>query len=169
MMEQPIPGFDQYYARADGAILSRYGSHDVPRPLRQYVDKRGYAGVHLYQKHRRYFRHVHVLLLITFTGPPCDGQQCCHIDGNPRNNQLTNLRWGTSRVNAADRERHGRTARGIQNGRAQLTSEQVVAIRQRVAKGAVQRRLAEEFSISTSTINDIVHHRRWVVMTEGIQ
>jgi hypothetical protein len=168
MIEQPIPGFPEYYARADGIILSRQGTCGPPRVLRQYVDQRGYAGVHLYHKQRRYFRHVHVLLLRSFVGPPSDDQQCCHVDGNPRNNQLANLQWGTPHMNAADRERHGRTARGMRNGRARLTDEQVAAIRQCATQGTVQRRLAEKFNVAPSTINDIVHYRKWTAKTGGV-
>lgn len=43
-------------------------------------------------------------------------QEVRHLDGDKRNTAPSNLVWGTARENAADRERHGRTARGLRNG-----------------------------------------------------
>lgn len=57
-------------------------------------------------------RLVHRLVLETFRGKCPDGMEACHKDGNPQNNQLSNLRWGTPKANAADRTYHGRTAMG---------------------------------------------------------
>jgi len=50
---------------------------------------------------------VHRLVLLTFVGPPPEGCEGCHNDGNPANNDLTNLRWGTRSDNLYDRVRHG--------------------------------------------------------------
>lgn len=50
---------------------------------------------------------VHKLLLTAFKGAPEKGFQARHLDGNPSNNRLDNLLWGTSKENAADRKRHG--------------------------------------------------------------
>ena len=50
---------------------------------------------------------VHRLVLEAFVGPPREGEECRHLDGNPKNNHLTNLRWGSRRENSLDRTRHG--------------------------------------------------------------
>lgn len=51
---------------------------------------------------------VHRLVLLAFVGPPAtNSAEVCHIDGNPANNQLANLRWGSSSENKADQVRHG--------------------------------------------------------------
>jgi hypothetical protein len=39
--------------------------------------------------------YIHRLVLETFVGPPPDGYECDHIDRNPKNNRLENLRWVT--------------------------------------------------------------------------
>src|SRR5271166_1685861 len=48
----------------------------------------------------RYFGHT--LVLLTFVGPCPEGYECRHLDGNPANNRLRNLAWGTRLENAAD-------------------------------------------------------------------
>jgi hypothetical protein len=67
--------------------------------------KREYGGIEA-------FPHVHKLVLEAFTGEPRpEGMVCCHINGNPSDNRLENLRWGTRHENAADTRRH--TAAGV--------------------------------------------------------
>lgn len=50
---------------------------------------------------------VHRLVLIAFVGPPPLGMHALHSDGNPANNRLSNLRWGTPSENSFDAVRHG--------------------------------------------------------------
>jgi hypothetical protein len=50
---------------------------------------------------------VHILVAEAFLGPRPDGYHCCHGDGNPRNNHLSNLRWDTPAGNTLDMLAHG--------------------------------------------------------------
>jgi len=67
---------------------------------------------------------VHRLVLDAFVGPRPKEMECRHLDGNPMNNRLDNLRWGTSGQNRVDMYSHGR-------GRGQQT---VVPIAKRIKK-----------------------------------
>lgn len=49
----------------------------------------------------------HRAVLGAFVGPCPDGMECCHGDGNPLNNVLSNLRWDTHVENIRDSMRHG--------------------------------------------------------------
>lgn len=51
---------------------------------------------------------VHRLVLEAFVGPCPKGRQGCHDDGNPDNNEVTNLCWDTPSTNRYDCVRHGR-------------------------------------------------------------
>lgn len=71
--------------------------------LKPWVDDKGRPTVLLAGKNKR----VCVLVLITFAGARPAGKVACHGDGNPSNNALSNLRWGTHSENAMDAVAHG--------------------------------------------------------------
>jgi len=74
--------------------------------LQQKMDKKGYLLVTLRDSpgDRSVYR-VHRLVLEAFHGA-APGYQCCHWDDVPTNNVLSNLRWGGSLDNHADRRRN---------------------------------------------------------------
>lgn len=94
-----------YYVSDDGRVWS------LPRPgssggeLALTSDHWGYAMVCLYRDGRRSTRTVHRLVLETFVGPSGD-LEARHLDGNPSNNHLSNLAWGTHSENMMDTVRH---------------------------------------------------------------
>jgi hypothetical protein len=49
---------------------------------------------------------VHRLVLETFISPCPPGMECRHLDGNPENNKLNNLKWGTRSENVKDSIKH---------------------------------------------------------------
>lgn len=51
---------------------------------------------------------VHALVLAAFVGPRPPGMDVRHLDGNPANNLLENLAYGTRSENCMDALRHGR-------------------------------------------------------------
>lgn len=75
--------------------------------LKQSTIKGGYQVVTLYVAGKPLTRLVHILVLEAFVGPKPLGMETRHLDGNPANNVLTNLTYGTPRENAADRDTHG--------------------------------------------------------------
>ena len=50
---------------------------------------------------------VHKLVLLAFVGPTPKGHECLHGNGDPSDNRLANLRWGTRADNIRDAVRHG--------------------------------------------------------------
>jgi hypothetical protein len=100
----------------------------------------------------------HKLVMEAFVSIRPQGMECCHNDGNPQNNHLSNLRWDTAKSNQADRVKHGTTNRGEQCGNAKLTLEQVRAIRQ---DNRLQRIIAAEYGVKDNTISRIKSGKRW--------
>lgn len=45
--------------------------------------------------------------MLAFVGPCPDGMEVCHNDGNPENNRVENLRYGTRSDNMRDKRKHG--------------------------------------------------------------
>jgi len=106
--------------------------------------------------------HVHALVSRAFLGPLPEGHQVRHLDGDPTNNVITNLSYGTACENAADKRRHGRQPVGESCGRSKLTERQVFDIRRRHAAGGVTfAALAREHSVSEFAISAIVKRKTW--------
>lgn len=77
--------------------------------LRGEVHPDGYPSVKLSKGGRKKHLTVHVLVATAFRGPRPDGQECRHLNGDPSDNRLENLAWGTSAENSQDMIGHGRT------------------------------------------------------------
>jgi hypothetical protein len=58
---------------------------------------------------------VHRLVLLAFVGPCPEGMESRHLDGDPGNNRLDNLAWGTPEENREDNRRLGRYSGGRRN------------------------------------------------------
>ena len=164
-----IPGYPRYAINESGTVLSvcpRNGRGNSRRwenasRLAFIADKDGYLCVNLYRDGRLQQIRVHTLVLTLFVGPCPDGLQCRHLDGKKTNNHVSNLLWGTSGENHADRKLHGTIARGESNGRSKLTNGDVVLIRNRRASGEALKTIAHDFSVSMSTISHISLGRKW--------
>lgn len=151
-----IPGFEGRYEVSNlGRILShRAGSRRVlkSRKSTPYGHQKVILGA------AREEAWVHRLVLRAFIGEPEDGQIARHMDGNPGNNSLSNLTWGTPAENNADMMRHGRTSRGERSAQSKLTEGQVAAIRQMLGPARV---VAEMYGISQTTVYSIWKRCTW--------
>jgi len=100
---RPVPAFEGKYEVSDlGRVKSLRWT--PPRILRPGPSNYGHMSVVL---GRRNTRMVHELVLIAFVGPRPPGQETRHLDGDPANNRLDNLCWGTRSENNRDAVRHG--------------------------------------------------------------
>jgi hypothetical protein len=68
-------------------------------------------------KRRKYFIHKLVAALYLPERPSAN-HEIRHLNGNKQDNHFTNLAWGTKKENAADREKHGKTSRGLKHSKA---------------------------------------------------
>lgn len=109
----PVPGYEGVYEVSNlGRVRSldrkdNLGRLRRGRVLKLRTDRDGYLQFHAGGKHRRILR-VHRLVLLAFEGPAPEGaNEALHGDGNPLNNALTNLRWGSRSENAVDAVVHG--------------------------------------------------------------
>lgn len=93
---------DEKYSVSD---LGRVKSNMRGRVIEPYLHTSGYFRVNLGRKKRRY---IHRLIAEAFIPNP-HGKPCVdHIDGDRKNNGITNLRWVTHQENAIyGGERHG--------------------------------------------------------------
>lgn len=111
---KPIPGWEGSYEVSDHGrvrsvdriVTTRTGVRKryQGRVLALTADRSGHLAVSL---GRAKDKAVHRLVLEAFIGPSTERQECCHNDGDPTNNNLSNLRWGSRSENQLDRVRHG--------------------------------------------------------------
>jgi len=146
-----LPTHDGYEVSANGDIRNMRTGY-VLKPI---SSPSGHVHVFLNGQRVR----VHHAVLLAFVGPRPEGMETRHLDGDPTNNVVTNLAWGTRGENAADTRKHGRL-RTLRRARARLTSDQVAEIRTRVGKASL-RDIAAEFGVSHTTVRGIATGRLW--------
>lgn len=103
--------------------------------------------------------YPHKLVMEAFVGKRPEGMECCHADGNPWNNELSNLRWDSRTNNSQDKFKHGTQKMGEKHPMSKLTVEKVLAIRQ---DSRLHRIIAVEYGVSQPTISQIKSRKYWV-------
>lgn len=91
---------------------------------------------------------VHNLVVLAFIGPRPRGADIRHLDGNPLNNRVDNLAYGTRTENILDVFRVGKAWR-------KLTAEKALEIKKRLQAGEIGVVLAREYGVSQSTVSAI--------------
>ena len=156
---KPIPGYPDYSVSNLGRVAS--DQHRERRIMRPDVSKDGYLRVQLHRdgsSPRGDRLLVHRLVLQTFVGPaPQPDTQACHLDGNPSDNRISNLRWGSASDNWEDRARHGQF-----RAYSKLSDEQVADIRRRGATGEAAYSIAKDFPVSDTQVRNIIRGAQWV-------
>ena len=113
-----IPGYENFYevsSYGDVRSLTRsvpYGRHKgmvyTGRDIKQFISGQ-YLSVKLSKAGATRTTYVHELVLLAFEGErPKTGErsEIRHLDGDKLNNALSNLKYGTTKENAADRKLH---------------------------------------------------------------
>ena len=164
-MYRVIEGFPKYRVGRDGSLWSlRRKSWKRLRPVPD--GKGGYPRATLYRfangRYERQQLYVHALMLAAFVGPRPEGMVTRHSDGNPANNRLTNLCYGTPAENAADRIRHGRNLHGEGVGTAKLTeagAREALWLFENVTRNRAE--IARRLGIGRVSVNRILNGETW--------
>ncbi len=117
-------------------------------------------------------RAVHRLVLEAFVGPCPPGMEGCHNNGDPWDNQLSNLRWDTHKNNMADAMSHGTFvlppppvgnthSRGEKNVKAKLSATEVAEIKRRLLSGERPCNVARTSPASIDMVAKIKAGRSW--------
>lgn len=148
-----IPEYKNFFATENGEIFKK--TNGVLVPLKHHYNGYGYPRVYLGNGKNKNVSH---LVLETFIGPRPKGMWCCHFDDDPKNNNLSNLRWDLPSGNYQDAIRNGRSCRGQKNGNHKLSKEQVLEIRR--AKGQL-RQIAKKYDINFTHVRRIKNKLLW--------
>jgi hypothetical protein len=158
--------------RPECIIKYKYRSIRLPISLLKVgTDKRGRKMVWLCNKlkicaHRpiRDRRYIHALVAQVFIGPRPAGMVVCHKNGNLDDNTPQNLYYGTQAQNMKDRDRHGRTVRGIRMARAKLTDDavrEILSTYKPYDKSRGGSALARKFGVSDTVVWQVIHKKTW--------
>jgi len=165
-----IPGFPDYAITRDGRVWSKprkdsKGCFRKGRWLKLHLCGKGYLFITLYKKQKIHYKYPHRLVLETYVGPCPKGMECRHLDGNPLNNNLDNLKWGTYQENKNDSVKHGTippNQMGSNNYCSKLTEMKVKVIRYLYSTRLfTQKDIAWQFDVSPGCITLIIRGKRW--------
>jgi hypothetical protein len=172
---KPVVGFEGYYSISSRGRLKREAGKVpmfklgvligvYPVQSRLLKPKRGCDGfVAMLVKpgQKRKYKFVHRLVLEAFVGACPLGMECCHNDGNNKNNNLENLRWDTAKSNKADMVKHGTCNRGERHGNHLLTVALVKRIRHLFKDGMRTEDIAIKLGFKHSTVYAAANRNSW--------
>lgn len=150
---QVIQDCPQYVVGTDGTVWRWLRRRKRWRQLKPVQQPKGYLRVSLSDGPKRvYPKFVHRLVLKAFVGAAPDGYEARHLDGDPANNSLTNLKWGTSTENQEDRRTHGTLPKGDSHFRSLLTEAQRSDVLKELGEGVRQCDLAKKYRVRKGVI-----------------
>jgi hypothetical protein len=136
------------------------------KKLKSFDNGVGYLRVGIYvgdNKHKPVY--IHRLLAQSFIPNPNNKIEVNHIDGNTKNNDLSNLEWVTKSENALHAYKLGLSKpspnKGEKNGNAILNQEKVIKIRTMFKNGIRQCEIVKEFGINKVLVSSIVRNKSW--------
>lgn len=163
----PVRGFEDFYAVSNHGrmkslarvVFNGFKHHTRPERVLKLVPKpSGYTFVDLCTNGVRERKYVHHAVLEAFVGPCPDGHLTRHLNNDPSDNRLSNLRWGTPLENMHDKRRHGTQQVGEEIHAAILSEDDVREIRQSSERS---RYVAKRFGVHETTIHDVRRRKTW--------
>lgn len=152
-----VEGYDGYEVSNHGDVKSY--KYKEPKLLNLMKNHLGYYFVCLKKKRIR----VHRLVLKAFGGPSMENRiEVRHLDGNPSNNHIDNLKWGSRQENELDKVLHGTILRGSKHGSSKIKESDVVSMRKEFTEGShTYAQLGIKYGLAKGSIKNIVKGRRW--------
>lgn len=175
-MHVEYQGLDEYPGYRFGSDGSIWSCHRMgPNPLRKLGSTWRQMRVHpkkvgtphleigiMNRDGKKITRFVHKLIIEAFLGPCPKGMLARHFpDRDPANNHITNLRYGTAKQNAEDRDRDGKTVRGEKHHRAKITDNDVREIRAAPNGYGQIKELCDKYGLDRTVIWQIRKRKIW--------
>lgn len=171
-----VVGYEKFYQiTKDGVVRSKSRKVNSPicggsRVIKPKIFKnrliRGYPATNFCVNGTIKTKYIHRLLAINFIKNSNNRNEINHIDGNPLNNNLSNLEWCTHKENMEHAVRlelmaPSKIGPGVSSPAAKLDNDKVYEIRAMAEKGNSQKRIADYFGVTKGTIGFIVRHETW--------
>lgn len=165
-----LPEYPGYRFGDDGSVWScrpvgakaRYSNvSDTWRLLKLTKQGFGYPSFCISYKGHKRTVCVHAMILRAFVGPPGEGQECRHLNGDESDCRLSNLAWGSHTENMRDRIAHGTSWRFLPNVKRKLNPDMVREIRHLRSQGWTLAMLEAKFHTRATTLSKIVRRMLW--------
>ncbi len=122
-----------------------------------YYTNTGYVRIEKSENLKRYVISVHRLVWLIFKGDIPEDLVINHIDGNKKNNKLTNLELVTNEENYRHGIRTGLTNNvGENNPMSKFTENEILEIRKTYTEGIDVKDISLKYNVSRVTIYDIL-------------
>jgi len=171
----PIPGYEGIYSVSNlGRIRTHKRSVErgnsfltVPdKIMKTPSDGKGYAHFNARKEGKTKTLWVHICVAAAFKGKRPEGYDVRHLDGNPANNAIQNLEYGTRVQNINDSIKHGTHLFGAKKKNAKLSDSEAIAISQ---SNDTCAQLAVTYNVSAGTIHAIRSGRAWGIVTKNFR
>lgn len=164
---RPIPDAPGYRITDVGVVWSNRPRNGRGGPISWHVmkprkpNRDGHIRITLKVDGKKRHPYVHQLVLRAFVGPCPPGLETCHNDGNPANNSIKNLRYGTKKENSADSKRHGTSNTGERNASAKLKESDIPDIFRLWREGRKKYEIAKIYNVRDTLISRITLRQIW--------
>lgn len=127
---------------------------------RQGIYKEKYLSVFLFSNGKAKSYKVHRLVMQAFVSNPLNFPLVEHINDNPSDNRLVNLKWSTHKENTNNAWKNGlcKAHKGQKHGGSKLKNKDVLSIR---ASNLTQKDIAILYKVSVDTIHKIINRKLW--------
>ena len=158
-----IPEFPDYMATIDGNIISK----KTGKILKQKIGPNGYYMINLSILGKCKTFTVHRLIAKTFIPNLSNLPEINHIDGNKKNNNVSNLEWCTYKynINHAIENHLFIPAKGIKTLNGRFTENDIHQIRKYKSQGYSNAKIAKIYKVTRGAIQQIVSKKtyKWVI------
>lgn len=166
---RPVKQYEQYYSVSNYGRIRREKSTigATAGKIRKAGSSYGYSRIGLCANNVTTHHYIHRLVADAFLPADNTRPYINHIDGNPKNNHISNL----ERCTASENYHHAMytlqsCAIGERHYNAKLTAEIVTTIRRELAEGTTGATLASRFNVTPAAITAIKHRRIWKHLPE---
>ena len=160
-MLKKLENFDCYFVDDAGSFYSKKSGNMIE--LKQSFDKDGYRIISLQVDKKRLTFRSHRLVAKTFLENPDDLPVVMHLDDNPSNNSISNLKWSTYTENNRSCFSKGRqtTTRGSDIPWSKLKESDVKEIKYLLLCNFSHQQIANNYGVHKETIGLINRGKNW--------
>lgn len=157
-----VKGFENYLVSSLGNVKTINGK--LKKVV--YDSKNNYGYVELWKNNKGKKFRIHRLVAETFIPNTLGKEQVNHIDGDKKNNCVSNLEWVTPKENIRHAIENNLSSikYGSKNLASKLKEEDVKYIRENAGINKSVNDLSEIYNVSTTTIYNIINYKKWLKM-----